>query len=255
MRKPEPRFAMALALLLAATAAAAQPMPVLTRTPYPEGVARPGPDPVYRPRDLGAQRIEIEVAGRERVFHLYAPPADGPRPAVLLLHGAGRSGLSMIDMWQATADREGLALIAPDSAGEGWDLRVDPPDLFQAALNEAARRTPMDPARLFVFGHSAGAGLALLFANRLPQAWRAVAVHAGFLGGRAVVPAEEAPPVLMVVGEHDDATPPSAAMATARALAKAGHEVKVVEILDHTHWFYEIGPTVSRMAWEFFETR
>ncbi len=244
-----------LGFVLAAVGAAAQSSPVMTRMPFPQGVARVGADPVYEERDVGAERIAVQVGGRERAFHLYAPNREGPRPAVLLLHGAGRSGLSMIDMWKATADREGLVLIAPDSAGRGWDLEADPPELFQAALNGAARRAPMDPARLYIFGHSAGGRLALLFANRLPGAWRAAAVHAGFLGGRAVAPAEGAPPVLMVVGEHDRLAPPAAAMATARALGKGGHEVKVVEILDHTHWFYEIGPWVSGMAWEFFEAQ
>jgi len=55
---------------------------------------------------------------RVRIWYGYGP-LDGPRkPAIILLHGADRDGLSVIDMWASLADREGLILIAPDSVPE-----------------------------------------------------------------------------------------------------------------------------------------
>jgi predicted esterase len=47
-------------------------------------------------------------------WYEYAPAGRKPKAAVVLLHGAGRDGLSMLDMWQATADRHDLLLIAPN---------------------------------------------------------------------------------------------------------------------------------------------
>lgn len=241
-------LAAAAASLLVAPARAGEP--VIRSMPWPQGLRRPSATVVYRERDVGAFAARFEVEGRSRLAHLYGG-ADGG-PAVLLLHGAGRGGRSMIDMWRAAADRHGLRLIAPDSLGETWDLSVDGPAFLTAAVGEAGRLRPFDPARLHLFGHSAGAAVALLLANRAPGPWRAVATHGGLLPARLVAPARGAPPVRMYLGTEDHLFSLADARETARALAEAGHATELVEIDGHTHWYYVIGPTLSEEAWRFF---
>lgn len=251
------RLALAALMVLAALSAAAEGAFTETRLAYPRGVARPGPEVSYAERDVGAQVRRLAHGGAQRTYHRYAGPgaapgATGPRPVVVLLHGAQRSGLSMIDMWRATADREGLVLLAPDAAGAGWDPRADGPDFLVAVLNDAARLGPLDPARVHLFGHSSGATLALLYANRAPGPWVSVGAHAGVLPPAAVAPAARPVPIRLWLGEADHLFPLDDARASARALADAGHAMDLVAIRGHTHWYYAIGPKVSDWAWDFF---
>lgn len=107
--------------------------------------------------------------------------------------------------------------------------------------------------RLHLFGHSAGASLALLFANRAPGAWKSVAVHGGLLRPQVVAPAEPAPPIRFHLGTDDHLFPLEQARAVGRALAGAGHVTELVEIEGHTHWYYGLGPWLSELAWVFFD--
>lgn len=221
---------------------------------YPPDVAPPGRNPSYAERDVGALSATVSHGGVERRYRLYGAVAgSAPAPVVILLHGAQRTGLSMIDMWRAAADRHGLVLLAPDAAGPGWDPGADGPDLLVAMLNDAARRASLDPARVYLFGHSSGAALALLYANRVRGPWRAVAAHAGALPPAAIAPRADAPPLALFVGAEDHLFPQRVVKASAEALADAGHAVTLTVVRGHTHWYYEIGPTISEWAWRFFD--
>jgi poly(3-hydroxybutyrate) depolymerase len=201
------------------------------------------------------------VAGRERIVHLLAGAAagPGPGPTVLLLHGgaaAGGAAGPLLAAWAETAAREGLVLVAPEPANpEGWTLEEDGPEVLAEMLTAAARRAPMDPARLHLFGEGAGGAYALFLANRLPGAFRSVAVHAGALPGRAVAPAPGGPPILMIAGERDARVPPRFVTSTARALAQAGHAVEVVELEGQGHALAPVGPWLSALAWAFLAGR
>lgn len=227
----------------------------ITRAPYPAGVARAPAEAVFTERDVGGETVEFAFAGATRRAHLYLPGGASrtPRAAVTLLHGAGRSGLSMIPMWKETAERRNLLLVAPDSRGRGWSAAEDAPQLLAAALNEARARTALDPARLFLFGHSSGGELALHYANRLGGVWRAAATHGASIDPRSVEPARPAPPLRMYLGVSDQYFRVSQAESAAAALAKAGHPTELVEIRGHDHWYYEIGPHLSAETAAFFE--
>ena len=63
-----------------------------------------------------------------------------PRPAIVLFHGSGRTGESMVDMWREVAERASVVLVAPDFEGvEGWDRGLPDPRVMLDALNDAAR--------------------------------------------------------------------------------------------------------------------
>jgi predicted esterase len=106
------------------------------------------------------------------------PP--GPRPLLVLLHGAGEPPQLLLDAARASADRKGLILVAPGSAGETWDAiemaraaRVLPtgrraeeafgpdPQRVDQAIREIAARAQIDRSRVIVAGHSDGASYAL----------------------------------------------------------------------------------------------
>ena len=261
IRPDRRRFATGLAAaplcaLLGAPAARAAGELAIRRVPYPHGLEPPRGAVSYRePETPGAERRTLEVEGRRRTYHLYAPgAASGPRPAILLLHGARRTGRSMIDMFRGVAEAHGTALVAPDSLGPSWSPRDDGPGALLALLRDAAMRTPLDASRLHLFGHSAGAILATLHANRVPGLWRAVVTHGGVLDAASVTAAAQpAAPIRAYLGARDHLFPVSGAQAMARALSAAGHRTELVVIEGHTHWFYGIGPRLAEEAHAFME--
>lgn len=224
--------------------------------PYPPDTLRVGRNPAYNEPAAIGETLRIDFADRARLIHLYLPEGDGPRGAILLLHGAKRTGKSMLDMWRAAADRSGVALIAPDALGEGWSPKDDPPQFMIDALNAAARRTPLDPARLAMFGHSSGGLLAQLYANHLKGPWRAVATHGAAVNVRALAAPAAAPtPIRLYNGAKDHLFGPVQCRLTADTLAAAGHPVELVQIADHTHWYYAIGPWLAGDCMDWFAAR
>lgn len=184
--------------------------------------------------------------GAERRWHWIAPEGDGPSPAIVLLHGSGRNGAAMLDMAKSLA-KQGYFLIAPDAAvAEAWSPTQDGPDFIAALLEQAQAVGRIDPARVYLMGHSAGGNHALWLANRGGGTWRGVAVHAGTIVPQDVAPRRDAPPVLIVLGDRDAFYPVATVRAAADALAKAGHDVTLQVVPGHDHWFYIIGPRFAR---------
>lgn len=223
--------------------------------PYPAGVARPGATASYDAPDLSALRQTVTYDGASRTYYLHVPDtaSPGPRPVIVLLHGAQRSGASMIHMWQDVADQHGAVLVAPDSFGPSWSPVEDHPNFLMTTLRDASARAPLDASRVYLFGHSAGGIIATLDANRVGTPWRAVATHAGTLDPANIAQAETAPPMRHYVGTNDHLFPGRAAQLSAQALAEAGHDVELRMIRGHTHWYYEIGPHLSVEIWDYWQ--
>lgn len=211
---------------------------------YPPGVARVGANPTYEEPTTIGETLYLDLAGQKRQVHLFVPSgADGPRRSLLLLHGAQRTGQSMLDMWRAAADRSGMVLIAPDALGEGWSPETDPPQLLIEALNAAAGRVALAPDGVAMFGHSSGGMLAQLYGNRLAGPWRAVATHGAALPAASLQNPAAAPvPMRLYIGAGDHLFPPRQ---TAEALAAAGHPAEMIVITGHTHWYYTMGPWIA----------
>ncbi|MDW3225005.1 MAG: alpha/beta fold hydrolase [Paracoccaceae bacterium] len=223
--------------------------------PFPAGVARAGGNVSYTAPDFAELRRTVTYEGQARNYYIYAPQssASAPRQAIVLLHGAQRSGRSMIDMWLRTANRHNIILIAPDSFGPSWSPAEDHPNFLITALRDAHTQAPIQPEQVYLFGHSAGGILATLYANRLGTPWRAIATHAGVLDAEQVVPAQVAPPMRHYIGLNDHLFSGRAAQSTAQALSEAGHDVDLVMITSHTHWYYDIGPHLSEEIWKYWQ--
>lgn len=127
------------------------------------------------------EKKTITSDGKERTYYTYAPEKiSTPAPLLLLLHGSGRDGMSQIEEWKGLAEKEGLVLVAPDSANSReWSMGVDGPEFFHEIIEAVKNKYPIDGKRMYVFGHSAGAVFALYMGVMESQYFAAAGVHAG----------------------------------------------------------------------------
>src|SRR5215212_2314769 len=96
---------------------------------------------------------------------LLAVPEAEISGLVVTLHGAGGRPAAAIALFEPVADRLGLVLLAPTSAGTTWATLLrgadsDTPAL-DIALDDLFQAHPFDPARVAVAGFSDGASYAL----------------------------------------------------------------------------------------------
>src|SRR5437764_9089794 len=96
-----------------------------------------------------AQKVRketIESQGKKRTYYLLIPDAATPEhaaPLVLLLHGSGRDGLSLMDKWKELGAKEGFIVVAPDALGsQGWNAPLDGPDFLHDLLSELKSKYP-----------------------------------------------------------------------------------------------------------------
>ncbi|MDX2175606.1 MAG: PHB depolymerase family esterase [Candidatus Sumerlaeia bacterium] len=195
---------------------------------------------VAEPLKPGRNKITLEHAGRTRNAIVRVPEGAPPKagwPLVLMLHGGGGSAehLDRRSSWVALARREGAVLVLPNgtprdeekprsltgnpqtwndggkaslstgsqsAAGKG----IDDSGFLVALLDEVAKRTPVDSARVFVAGHSNGSGMAYRVAAEHPERFAAVGVVAGHF--RVDDPPRESPvPLLQITGSEDPLVP------------------------------------------------
>jgi len=117
---------------------------------------------------------------KKRTYYLFVPAGiKAPAPLIVLLHGSGRDGFSLIDKWKDLASKEGIIIVGPDSSGEGWSTPRDGPVFLHDLVEELKSRYPINPRRVYLFGHSAGAVFALMMSTVESEYFAATAIHAG----------------------------------------------------------------------------
>jgi predicted esterase len=215
----------------------------------------------YEPPAQGFQRYQFIFEGKARFFWMLAAqsgPAgqdlnSSPPAAVLLLHGSLRDGRSMLDMWQKIA-ANGAVLIAPDSFDPAnWSLKNDGAAFQTAALAAAMAISPFDPDRVFLYGHSSGAILALELGNCTDLRVQKIAIHAGFFKGCAGWGKPIPHTYLIQTGDLDETVLLQDVRSSAQLIAKKGSPVDLTVIAGHNHWYYHIGPALAAQAWQFFQ--
>ena len=129
-----------------------------------------------------AETAQLIVGGQTRAFLLERPVAQGPRPTIIMLHGAGRrpvdiageTGLAQI------APREGWVAVFPEGRGSRWnffppgkdsvkDLQFfqqqggvpDDVGFLRTLVTDLVRRGVSDPKRIYIAGLSLGGVMAL----------------------------------------------------------------------------------------------
>ena len=184
--------------------------------------------------DRKTTRQTLDSGGQQRSYYLYVPenPQQRPLPVIVLLHGSGRDGRSLVDPWQPLAKKEGIILAGPDSrSGRGWGMRDDGPEFLRDLVETLKRAYAVDPSRIYLFGHSAGAIHALSMAVLESEYFAAVAAHAGVLPQHATPYVDRATrktPIRMWVGTNDDLFPLEPVRATRDTLNSHGFNVELV---------------------------
>jgi phospholipase/carboxylesterase len=99
---------------------------------------------------------------------LFVPGAykpETPAPLIVLLHGAGGSGMGVFQRFAAAVEAASVVVVAPDSTGSTWDIAHGGfgPDVkyIDRALKAVFPRVAVDPARIALAGFSDGASYAL----------------------------------------------------------------------------------------------
>ena len=202
----------------------------------------------------------IRSQGKERTYYLFVPdkisPA-APAPLVILLHGSGRNGLSLVEKWKELAKKEGAVIAGPDALNsQGWRIPEDGPDFIYELAEALKAKYPVNARRVYLFGHSAGAGQALYLSLLESEYFAATAVHAGALGpedGPYIERAQRKIPIAIFVGTNDQFFPLPTVRATRDALNARGFKSELTEIKGHTHWYYDRAPEINRSAWDFLK--
>ena len=218
-----------------------------------------------RPRAFAADKVTKETfghGGKTRTYYLLVPESakkQSPAPLLVMLHGSTRIGKSLTDHWESLAKKEGIILAAPDSIRrEGWDMVDDGPDFLYALVEMLRIQHDVDPRRIYLFGHSAGAIQALTMAVLESEYFAAVAAHAGTLPPGVVPYIERTArktPVGIWVGTEDPQFPLNAVRATRDALNAHGFGASLTEIRGHTHQYYDRASDINKQVWAFLQTQ
>jgi predicted esterase len=176
---------------------------------------------------------------------------------IVMLHGSGRNGLSLVDKWRDLAKAEGIILVGPDSSNsQSWQIPQDAPDLLYELVEYLRIKYPVNSRRIYLFGHSAGAVAALYLSLLESEYFAATAVHAGALrsdDGPFIERAKRKIPISIFVGTNDSSFPLSVVRATHDALNTRGFKPELHEIKGHNHWYYDRAPEINKSAWTFLK--
>ena len=212
---------------------------------------------------LAADDITKELmksSGKTRVYYLYVPSTvqpSSPAPLVVMLHGSNRTGNSLVEKWKELAKKEGFIIAGPDATNlRGWNAPLDGPDFLRDLVEELKTKHPINPRRVYLFGHSAGAIFALEMSLLESQYFAATAIHAGALAPDDkswVDMAKRKIPIFIQVGEYDEYFPLKIVRETRDVLVTAGFPIELTEIKGHDHWYYDKAPKINQVAWDFLK--
>jgi polyhydroxybutyrate depolymerase len=131
----------------------------------------------------------VEHEGQERSYLRYVPPsihqADGPVPLVVLLHGGGGAGRSMMryTRFNRLASDSGYIVVYPSGLNRHWNdgrERYQGPDdvgFIKQVINETIAETSrVDQQRIFVTGMSNGGHMSQRLACEQAELFAGIAV-------------------------------------------------------------------------------
>jgi predicted esterase len=218
--------------------------------------------PAARAGEAKPQKLTFEFGGAQRTYYLFIPdkPGGSPMPLLLLLHGSGHNGKSLIDPWLSMAKAEGIILVAPDASNpQAWRIPEEGPDFFHELLEAIrAAHAEVDARRMYIFGHSAGAIHGLDLGLLESEYFAAVAVHAGAISPEMASVIDLAPrktPMAIWVGTNDAFFPLSVVRQTRDTLNAHGFDVRLTEIRGHTHDYYGSASAINNEAWAFLQPK
>ena len=182
----------------------------------------------------GTHVVDLAAAGHDWKYTIHVPGhprLDPAAPLVIVLHGSGEDGYThlVLNGWIEESESAGFAVAAPDGLALDpdqpanlltnptfWNAEqpyltdrrraIDDLAFFDALLDDIAARTTIDPKRIFVTGHSGGAGMAFRLAAQRSERFAGMAAVASPCWQNDPRPAK-AVPSLFIVGTLDPIVP------------------------------------------------
>ena len=197
----------------------------------------------------------VSCEGASYRYLLLAPKFSRPKPAILLLHGAGGHAQDLVLPWRSFAETHDLVLIAPELP-RVRSFEDVAPAVFRCIVEDARKVVALDPKRLYVLGNSMGGYLAYDAAMFDSDYFAAVAVHAAAINpdfDGILAKAIRKIPIAIFIGDRDPLVPIASVRRTRDLLLNAGFPVEYEEIGGHDHQYELAADRINREAWSFFE--
>ena len=207
------------------------------------------------------QKAEVESGGKKRTYYVFVPDSakTDAAPMLLLLHGSGHTGEKLLQSWKNLAQKEGIILVGPDSTDpRTWNSSSDSPDYLRDVIAAVMADNLVDPQRLYIFGHSAGAMYGIMVGLLESKYFAAVASHAGALHAEEyalITRAERKIPIGLWSGVWDETVPLTFVNKTAEELQRAGFSVHMIQMPGHTHDYYAKADEINWAVWQFLKDK
>jgi hypothetical protein len=160
-------------------------------------------------------------------YYLYVPKtysAEQEWPLFVGIHGAGGSGLDCWNLWQSYADNEGFILLCPSIPGNSSGFYQDVGEnTVWSAIGEVKKEYRVR-SRMFFSGFSAGAYFIQGFTYHYPQYVNGLSILSAGLYLNPNMFAELIP-MLVVIGDNDNATAVQTSQLFVRDLRQFGFDV------------------------------
>ncbi len=195
------------------------------------------------------ERAYLSADGNLVPYRIYVPKSytgAEARPLVVMLHGVlgdERYFFSWVfdpDLIKSEAERRGVILAAPLGGGRlGAYVGKGQDDVLEV-IKSVSQNYKTDPARVYLMGHSLGAGGTWSIASARPELFAAIAPVAG--GGPAqpdaatsLIEKVKSLPTIIAHGARDGIVPLEGSKSMYAAAQKAGMKVSFIEIPDADH--------------------
>jgi phospholipase/carboxylesterase len=204
----------------------------------------------------------LAIDRTSRTYFMFVPDSVGaePAPLVVTLHGSGRDGRPLVELFRDVASKQGFIVVGPDATDRrGWQVPADGPAFLYFLIEAVKAKHAVDGRRMYLFGHSAGASFALTMGLMESEYFAGVAAHAVALqreGREQLLTASRKLPMVMFHGTRDSVIPIEAARESRDVLLKSGFPIDFRELAAFEHnTLYLRGVTIVVPAWEFLKTK
>ncbi len=211
----------------------------------------------YSPIFTGAASGSIRLNDQLRTYYYYVPDSASKEtslPFLLALHGAGRTGLSMIDTWRKIADKYGFVIVAPNGINKNWSIKNSDLQLFKKVVVDVELKSERSHSHIYVFGHSNGAAKAIWEGANNQAYFDRVAVHGGTLPKKVGSGVKNKPTSMKVglfIGDSDHIFSIDSARQTSRWLTSIGVQSDIYILENHTHWYYQDANRINSSIWAY----
>ena len=178
-------------------------------------------------QSISEERVATEhllsSGGKERSYYLINPSGNEPKPLVLLLHGGGGNGNTLIEaaVWKDKALAEGFIAVFPNGTGRRdnrytWNAGgccayamtsgADDIGFMDDLLDEITANYPVDENRIYMAGISNGGMMTYRTAGMLSERLAGIATVVGAMFDDQPVPVSPVP-ILAINSRQDGVLP------------------------------------------------